>query len=368
MDLKQVIHMNGGDGEEGYANNSLLQRKVISLTKSIRDEAITNVYRNTKPESIGIADLGCSYGANTFLVVAEAIKAVEKFCQEQKQKSPEYKVFLNDLPGNDFNNVFLSYDAFKKNLISEVKNQMGPLYFFGAPGSFYDKLFPNKSLHFIHSSYSLQFLSKVPEGIDNNKGHIYWAKTSPPNVLKAYLEQYKADLSFFLKCRAEELVEGGCLVVTLIGEDPAYMDCGYIWEIMSMALNDMVKQGIIKEEKVNSFNIPLYYPSLAEVKKEIDTQGSFDINYLETSQVNFAELDNWDDLDFTSKKPQSLKDGGYNLATSFKAIAEPMLTGHFGESVTKEAFNRFLKHLANHMPKDKLRITNITMSLTRKLV
>lgn len=255
----------------------------------------------------------------------------------------------------------------KKNLTSEVKSQMGPLYFFGAPGSFYEKLFPNNSLHFVHSSYSLQFLSKAPEGIENNKGHIYWAKTSPPNVLKAYLEQYKADLSFFLKCRAEELVEGGRLVVTLIGEDPVYKDCGFIWEIMSMALNDMVKEGIIKEEKVNTFNIPLYYPSLDEVKTEIDTQGSFEINYLETSQVNFAELDNWDGSDFTSKKPESLKDGGYNMENSFRAIAEPMLTGHFGESVTKEAFNRFLKYLADNMPKDKrLKLANITMSLTRK--
>ncbi|CAL5197555.1 unnamed protein product [Lathyrus oleraceus] len=369
MDLKQVIHMKGGDGEEGYANNSLLQRKVISLTKSLRDEAITNVYRNTKSESLGIADLGCSYGANTFLVIAEAIKAVEKFCQEQKQKSPEYKVYLNDLPGNDFNNVFRSFDAFKKDLISEVKNPMGPFYFFGAPGSFYDKLFPNKSLHFVHSSYSLQFLSKVPEGVDNNKGNIYLAKTSPPNVFKAYLEQYQSDFSFFLKCRSEELVEGGSLVVTLIGrigEDPVYKDCCAVWETMAMGLNDMVKQGTIKEESVSSFNIPIYYPCQAEVKKEIDTQGSFDINYLETSEVNFSELDNWDGSDFTSKKPESLKDAEFNMENCFRAVAEPMLMGHFGESVTKEAFNRFLKNAADHMPKDKTKVTNITMSLTRK--
>ncbi|XP_058755804.1 S-adenosyl-L-methionine:benzoic acid/salicylic acid carboxyl methyltransferase 3-like [Vicia villosa] len=358
MDLKQVIHMKGGDGKEGYANNSLLQRKVISLTRSLRDEAITDVYRNTNPESLGIADLGCSYGANTFLVIAEAIKAVEKFCQEQKQKSPEYKVYLNDLPGNDFNNVFRSFDAFKKNLVAEVKNQMCPLYFFGAPGSFYDRLFPNKSLHFVHSSYSLQFLSKVPDGVDINKGNVYLNKTSPPDVLKAYIEQYKSDLSFFLKCRAEELVEGGRLVVTLIGrigEDPIYKECCLVWDVMSMGLNDMVKEGIIKEESMSSFNIPLYYPSQAEVKKEIDTQGSFDINYLETSEVNLSELDNWD-----------VKDDGYSVENCFRAVAEPMLTGHFGESVTKEAFSRFMKNAVDHMPKDKAKISNITMSLTRK--
>lgn len=102
------------------------------------------------------------------------------------------------------------------------------------------------------------------------------------------------------------------------------------------------------------------------MKKEIDTQGSFDINYLETSEVNFSELDNWDGSDFTSKKPESLKDAEFNMENCFRAVAEPMLMGHFGESVTKEAFNRFLKNAADHMPKDKTKVTNITMSLTRK--
>lgn len=88
-------------------------------------------------------------------------------------------------------------------------------------------------------------MDQVPEGVDNNKGNIYLAKTSPPNVFKAYLEQYQSDFSFFLKCRSEELVEGGGLVVTLIGrigEDPVYKDCCAVWETMAMGLNDMVKQ------------------------------------------------------------------------------------------------------------------------------
>ncbi|RHN42066.1 putative salicylate carboxymethyltransferase [Medicago truncatula] len=129
-----------------------------------------------------------------------------------------YKVFLNDLPGNDFNNVFRSLDTFKENLQAEMETEMVPCYFFGVPGSFYGRIFPNKSLHFVHSSYSLKFLSKVPDGVDNNKGNIYLASTSPSSVIKAYYEQYRKDFSFFLKCRALELVEGGSLVLTFIGK------------------------------------------------------------------------------------------------------------------------------------------------------
>ncbi|CAJ2635641.1 unnamed protein product [Trifolium pratense] len=369
MDLAQVLHMNGGVGEESYANNSLLQRKTISLTKLLRDEAITNLCCKTLPNSLAIADLGCSYGPNTLLVISETIKNVEKLYQEMKYKSPEYKVFLNDLPGNDFNNIFRSLDTFKENLHNEIETEMGPCYFFGAPGSFYGRIFPDKSLHFVHSSYSLQFLSKVPEGLDNNKGNIYMSSTSPSNVLKAYYDQYKTDFSYFLKCRAQELVEGGCLFVTLIGrqsEDPSSKECSSVWDLMSMALNDMVLQGIINEEKLKDFNIPIYYPSLSEVKLEILTEGSFVINQLESSQIILNELDNYEDaFEFTSKIPGSLKNDGYSVAQCIRAVAEPLLVSHFGEDVTKEVFNRFQKNVTDHMPKDRTKVTNITIALTR---
>ncbi|KAJ1411043.1 SAM dependent carboxyl methyltransferase, partial [Sesbania bispinosa] len=158
MEVAQVLRMNGGLGESSYANNSL--QKVISLTKPIREEAITSLYCSTFPRSLAIADLGCSSGPNTLFVVSEIIKAVEKLCQELKLKSPEYKVFLNDLPGNDFNNIFKSLDSFKEKLLDEMKSGIGPCYFSGVPGSFYGRVFPNQSLHFVHSSYSLQWLSK----------------------------------------------------------------------------------------------------------------------------------------------------------------------------------------------------------------
>lgn len=109
---------------------------------------------STLPRSLTIADLGCSFGPNTLLVVSELIKTVEKLCRELNHKSPEYKAFFNDLPGNNFNNLFMSLDIFKENLCDKMKTRIGPCYFFGAPDSFYDMLFPNRSLHFVHSSYT----------------------------------------------------------------------------------------------------------------------------------------------------------------------------------------------------------------------
>ncbi|PKI26125.1 hypothetical protein CRG98_049186, partial [Punica granatum] len=73
------------------------------------EEAITALYLSILPHptTLAIADLGCSSGPNTLYVVSEVIRAVENFCREMgHNEPPEYQVFLNDLPGNDFNAIF----------------------------------------------------------------------------------------------------------------------------------------------------------------------------------------------------------------------------------------------------------------------
>lgn len=95
------------------------------------------------------------------------------------------------------------------------------------------------------SSSVTRFVFQVPEGVECNKGNIYIASTSPPGVIDAYYKQFQKDFSVFLKCRAEELVSGGRMVLTILGrrsEDPSSSECCCIWELLAMALNDMVSE------------------------------------------------------------------------------------------------------------------------------
>ncbi|CAK8560444.1 unnamed protein product [Lathyrus sativus] len=354
MDLEKRVHMKGGHGEESYANNSLVQGNAISSTKLVREEVLTTLYSNTFPSILAIADMGCSCGPNTLSVVSETIKIVEKLCKQLNHSSPEYKVYLNDLAGNDFNSVFKSLDNFKEKLSDEIKTEIGNCYFFGVPGSFYARVFPDQNLHFVHSSYSLHWLSKVPGGINNNKGAIYIQSNSPSNVIKAYYEQFQRDFSFFIKCRAEEIVEGGAMVLTFLGrksDDPSSKDCCYIPELIATALNDMVLEGIIEEDKLNTFNIPNYYPCPREVKFVVLNDGSFDINRLELSEV-----------DVNASSNQS----GYKFAQSMKAVFEPVLVSHFGEAMVEDAFRRYGEIVTDRMSKEIIKQTYFTISLTRK--
>ncbi|XP_039156176.1 salicylate carboxymethyltransferase-like [Eucalyptus grandis] len=267
--------MKEGMGETSYANNSLLQRKVISMTKPITEAAITAFFSTiaaTIPASLTIADLGCSCGANSLFAVSEIISIMIDLCNAKKHELPEFQVFLNDLPGNDFNTLFSSFlPRFQEKLSEQMKSKYGAsavlaCFFNGVPGSFCGRLFAWESLHFIHSSYSLHWLS----------------------------------------------------------------------------------QGIIEEEKLDSFNVPYYTPSPKEVRREVEKQGSFSIDCLEVFEVNRDVFETDFDPNVVSKEAAD------KIVGSLRAIAEPLLVHHFGEEIINEVFERFRAKLGNRFSKEKI--------------
>ncbi|XP_031371831.1 salicylate carboxymethyltransferase-like [Punica granatum] len=355
MEITKVLHMNGGVGETSYTNNSSIQRKVTSMTGPIAEEAITALYSSISPSpsTLAIADLGCSTGANALFAVSELIKAVENM-RHNNNEPHAYQIFLNDLPGNDFNTVFRTLPKFQK--------ENGRCFFAGVPGSFYDRLFPNKFLHFIHSSYSLQFLSQVPEGIECNKGNISMASTSPPSVIDAYHRQFQNDFLAFLKYRAQELVPGGRMVITFVGrrgKDPWNPE----WELLAAAFNEMVSEGLIEEEKVDVFNIPHYKPCPSDVEAEVLKEGSFSINRLEVSGLDWIAIDK----EFGQRSNREDEEvGGYGTMRCMRAVAEPMLISHFGEGIMEDLFHRYRLLIIQQIAKEKTELINVTVSLTRR--
>lgn len=141
----------------------------LVLQKRVLWKARPVLVKNTKgmmidlnfPNYIKVADLGCASGQNTFLTMSEIVNTINVLCQQRNQKPPEIDCCLNDLSENDFNTTFKLIPFFNK----RVKSKSGLCFVSGVPGSFYSRLFPRKSLHFVHSSYSLHFLSKVLQTI-----------------------------------------------------------------------------------------------------------------------------------------------------------------------------------------------------------
>lgn len=86
------------------------------------------------------------------------------------------------------------------------------------------------------------------------------AGTSPECVIKAYYEQFQKDFMAFMKCRSKELVDGGNMVLTLLGRrngDASSRDGCYIWELMAMAIRQMVSEASL----INYIFLPHYMSS-----------------------------------------------------------------------------------------------------------
>ncbi|KAL4388609.1 hypothetical protein GQ457_09G025240 [Hibiscus cannabinus] len=328
----KVLCMNAADHEISYANHSLFQKTVISKVTPIIEESVTDMFREMSPTCVKMADLGCSSGPNTFHTISQVIHTIHGICKRQQSELPEFEVLLNDLPQNDFNSVFKSVPDFIERLEKE-KGDMG-CYVGGVAGSFYDRLFPTRSLHFVNSSYALHWLTKLPVGIENNKGNVYMARSSPPNVFKAYADQFQRDLTKFLSLRSKEIIP---------------------------------KAGVVKEEDVDSFNLPLYTPCKEEMAEIVEREGSFEINNLQVFEVDTDPLNADEKLCKKDLGFQIYMQMGKNIANTIRAVIEPMICSHFGEAVSDRLFIRLATNVAEALSKGMLRKrVNIVVSLTKK--
>ncbi|KAK3022086.1 hypothetical protein RJ639_045930 [Escallonia herrerae] len=231
---------------------------------------------------MGIADLGCSSGPNTLMLVLEVIGAIYAISRQMDRPMPELRVSLNDLPGNDFNGIFVSLPVFYNKLKEEKL------------GSEFDQI----TFYHPHLRRSLngsKHANHVPPALDSkagvtlNRGKIYISKTSPLSVLEAYLVQFQKDFSLFLRSRSEEMVPGGRVVLSFMGrisEDPSNERSCHQWELLSHALMSMVSEGFVQEEKVDSSNTPYYAPCPEELESEI-VKGSFTVDHLKAFEVDW---------------------------------------------------------------------------------
>jgi len=324
--------MNGGDGTYSYTKNSYLQKVATNAVKTMTDDAIVEKLdvkqiSSTAKTKFCIADLGCSIGPNTFIAVQNIIDVVQQKYQSQGLAThmPEFQVFFNDHASNDFNTLFASLPPKR-------------LYFAtGVPGSFYGRLFPESSLQLVHSSYALQWLSKVPEELLNknstawNKGRVHYTN-APDEVAHAYTTQFAKDMTIFLEARAKELVLGGIMVLIMPGIPNGIphssVPVGVMFDFLGLSLMDMAKEGLISEAQVDSFNLPVYAASPKEMTQLVERNGCFVIEKMEMTC------------------PRSRVDGPVSaqaLTMHLRAGMEGVISKHFGVEIIDELFDRFRK-------------------------
>ncbi|GMP27365.1 hypothetical protein CsSME_00003392 [Camellia sinensis var. sinensis] len=364
MDVEKVFHMTGGAGDSSYTKNSSLQKKGSDMVKHITMGAIQQLYLTTSPKSIGIADLGCSSGTNSLSTIREMVDAIEETNRSKvSQPLPEFRVYLNDLPTNDFNAVFKALPDFYRELKqARIDQGSGPsIYIAGYPGSFYGRLFPTDCLHFIYSSYSLHWLSRVPpalydeQGMSINKGNIYISESSPPEVSEAYFKQFQEDFSLFLRSRSEELIAGGRMVLILLGRIGSnHVDRGnsLLWKLLTQSLTILVSQGKVEKDKLDSYEAHFYAPSKEELEDETRREGSFEMDRLEMVEMG--------------RDVEDSKSYGMAVAKAVRAIQESMISHHFGEGIVDSLFQQYERLVVEEMAREEMITVSFVIVLGKK--
>uniref|UniRef100_M4D255 Salicylate carboxymethyltransferase n=1 Tax=Brassica campestris TaxID=3711 RepID=M4D255_BRACM len=272
----------------------ICRKKSSDNAKHITLETVQQLYKETRPKSLGIADLGCSSGPNTLSTIRDIIKTVEIAHHREipKQPLPEFSIFLNDLPQNDFNSIFKTLPDFHMELKRDTKNDVPPALF-------------------DHQGKSI------------NKGCINICSSSPEAVSKAYYSQFKEDFSMFLRSRSKEVVAAGRMVLIILGrEGPDHVDRGmsFTWEILARAIADLVGQGETEEEKLDSYETHFYAASAAEIEDNEDGMSS-----------------------------------GELAAKTIRAVQESMLAPHFGEEILDKLFDTYGRMFDEELAKEDIR-------------
>lgn len=85
-------------------------------------------------------------------------------------------------------------------------------------------------------------------------------------------------------------------------------------------------QGVIPEERVDSFNVPVYFTSAQELEAVVEQNGCFSIERME----HLPHM-NIDDSVLT------------NFASHLRAVLEGLIKQHFGEEILDELFDLYSK-------------------------
>ncbi|KDP44639.1 hypothetical protein JCGZ_22258 [Jatropha curcas] len=335
--VKESSPMVGGDGPNSYAQNSSYQKEGADAAKELVCEGIKKNLDFENPNfdkltTFTVADLGCSTGPNTFFAVKYIIEAVNHKYHTQLQNPPplEFQVLFNDQTDNDFNTLFKSLSSYQNYFAA------------GVPGSFYSRLFPKSSIHFVNTFYALHWISKIPREILEdpalNKESICCSGLVK-EAAEAYLNQFKNDIDSFLNARAEEVVGGGLMAMIIGGRRNGILmfqtPAGLLYQFLGDSLRDMAKLKVISEEKVDNFNLPLYYSSPKELEEIIKGNGHFSIENLHISdrQVKYDPE--------TSVK--------FSVGT--RSVFQGLLKEHFGvgENILDQIFHNLAKKIADNL-------------------
>jgi hypothetical protein len=184
---------------------------------------------------------------------------------------------------------------------------------------------------------------------------MFISNTSPPAVPTAHLRQFQRDFGLFLQSRAAELVPGGAMVLSMLGrKNNGYTDVEttILWDILSESFSALVSQGLVDQEKVDTYDAPFYAPSAEEIEEAVREEGSFSLDCVRTWETNLS-------------RTGDAKRDGTTLSMAIRAIQESMLSHHFGPDIMDLLFHKYAELVTESLKKGQVKSVQLGVVLVR---
>ena len=311
---------------------------------------------------IGLLDLGSSEGGNAIHAMTCLIEALRR-----RTDAPLW-VFFDDLPSNDFNQLFANLFP-AGNLVIPGAD----IFPAAIGGTAFSQVVPPRSLHVATTFNTIGFLETIPDAKLPN--YILPMNPCAPregvSVSEIEREPFRLqaalDLRRFYGARAEELVSGGKLLVEVFGRDEVHSTSDGIYDVLSDALLDAVKDGMISRKVYEDLIFPVYFRTLGELVAPIaaddDVAKAFRI---EKSQVMEIPAP----FNVERERTGDATVWARSYAGFLRAFTEPILTAaipdeHTGSKIVPEVYRRIEHRLAADPGRYEFHYVALGVLLTR---
>ena len=116
----------------------------------------------------------------------------------------------------------------------------------------------------------------------------------------------------------------------------------------------------MEKEKVESFNLPLYGPSVTEVKEVVMENHLFNMDGIKLFEANWDPFDDSEGAEVENSTRNSI-----NFAKCIRSVMKSIIVHQFGETIVDPLFEEFRCLVAQHLEKEKSKQAIIALSLKK---